>query len=55
MCPTLCIYVGKRKKEMVIKEWKQIKIELMCGFQTFPWMAFVTICELFPLPKELVI
>lgn len=47
--------MGKRKKEMVIKEWKQIKIELMCDFQTFAWMALVAICEHFPFPKELAI
>lgn len=33
----------------------KIKIELMCAFQTFLWVVFVSTCKLFPLPKELVI
>lgn len=55
MHPTLWIYVDKRKEEIVIKNWKQIKIELMCAFHTFLQMAFVIKCKLFPLPEELMI
>jgi len=32
MCPTLWIYVDLKKEEMVIKERKQIKIELSSAF-----------------------
>lgn len=32
MCPTLWIYVDFKKEEMVIKERKQIKIELRSAF-----------------------
>lgn len=55
MFPTLWMCVDEKKEEMVIKEWKQIKIELISAFQTFLRIAFVTKCKVFPLPEKLVI
>lgn len=46
---------GQKKGRSGNKGLKQIKIELMCAFQTFLEMASVVKCKFFPLPVELVI